>query len=116
MLVLFNDSCSKCAALSDDLGDADWTPVRYLNGELTAEVLDAFLEGYEGPLSDLVRTKEPAWIEGGFRMEALSPDELREIVLRHPIVLQRPIALKNGRTIIARDLERFWDVVNGQPT
>ena len=111
MLVVFNDSCSKCAGAAEILGDAEWTAVRYMNGELTRDLLDAIFSGYEGPVSDLVRTGEAVWADLGLDMTALSPEDLKSLIMQHPVLLQRPIILKQDKVILARLPDRVWDAL-----
>ncbi|MBO6574402.1 MAG: hypothetical protein JJ896_03215 [Rhodothermales bacterium] len=109
MLVIFNDSCSKCAYFAEAAGNRNWTAVRYLHGELTREMLDAIFERYDGPVSDLVRTREPTWKALDVGLDELGPEALKDLILEYPIILQRPIVLKKDRAILARVPERVWD-------
>jgi arsenate reductase len=93
------------------LGDAEWTAVRYMNGELTADLLDAIFSGYEGPVADLVRTGEAVWAEIGADLATLAQDDLKALVMEHPILLQRPIILKEGQVILARVPDRVRDAL-----
>lgn len=111
MLVLFNDSCSKCAGLAEKLGDAEWTAVRYLDGELSRELLDAVFDGYDGPVSDLVRTGEAIWAEVGVDLAGATHEDLKTLILDHPVLLQRPIILKQDKVILARVPDRVWDTL-----
>jgi arsenate reductase len=111
VLVIFNDSCSKCADVAERLCDVSWTAVRYLNGELTLELLDVIFSGYEGPISDLVRTGELVWAELGHDLSLLEVDALKALIMKHPVLLQRPIILKQDKVILAREPERVLDAL-----
>lgn len=52
----------------------------------------------------LVRTKEKIWIEN-FKGKTLSNDEIIKAMVENPILIERPIVVKDGKAIIGRDPE-----------
>ncbi|MXO05328.1 arsenate reductase family protein [Flavobacterium sp. HBTb2-11-1] len=52
----------------------------------------------------LIRTKEKIWIEN-FKGKALSDDEIINAMVENPILIERPIVVKDGKAIIGRDPE-----------
>ncbi|MDQ8012677.1 MAG: ArsC/Spx/MgsR family protein, partial [Flavobacterium nitrogenifigens] len=52
----------------------------------------------------LVRTKEKIWIEN-FKGKTLSNDEIVTAMAENPILIERPIVVKDGKAIIGRDPE-----------
>ncbi|MDQ6530013.1 arsenate reductase family protein [Flavobacterium sp. LHD-85] len=52
----------------------------------------------------LVRTKEKIWIEN-FKGKTLSNDEIITAMVENPILIERPIVVKDGKAIIGRDPE-----------
>lgn len=104
LTVIYNDDCSKCVGVAQILEQSGkvWEPIRYLQGELTSEVLNAVFDGYSGGVLDLIRTNEAAWRGAN---PPLDVDNLKAFVLENPSVLQRPLVLKDGKTTIARPPE-----------
>ena len=58
LIFIHNDACSKCAGLAEELSQEGyaWETVRYMEGELTEELVRQILRDYDGPRSDLIRT------------------------------------------------------------
>jgi len=53
----------------------------------------------------LIRTKEKIWIEN-FKNKTLTDDEIIAAMVENPILIERPIVVKNGKAIIGRDPEK----------
>ena len=113
MIFIYNDTCSKCSDLSRDLADRgfSWDTIRYMDGGLSEELVDTIFADYEGAHSDLVRQHEPAWTRSGLDLQSVDLSELKRFVLAHPIVLQRPIVVVEGRVIIARPPEVLMNIL-----
>jgi len=52
----------------------------------------------------LIRIKEKIWIEN-FKGKTLSDDEIINAMVENPILIERPIVVKDGKAIIGRDPE-----------
>lgn len=113
MIFVYNDTCSKCSELSKHLADRgfSWDTIRYMDGGLSEELVDTIFAGYEGPRSDLIRQHEKEWTSSGLDMNTVGLPELKRFVMKHPIVLQRPIVVVEGRVIIARPPEVLWEIL-----
>lgn len=59
---------------------------------------------------DLVRKKEKLFKEN-FEGKNISDEEWIGILHRHPILIERPIFVKNGKAIIGRPVERVLDII-----
>ena len=105
MHVLFNPRCSKCRMLQRafDTNDVEWEQKRYLEEQLEPAEIDEIFAAYDGDWKDLLRTKEPAFRENGISIKEMTVEEAKGLIALHPVVLQRPIVLKDGRAYIARD-------------
>jgi len=114
MLVVYNPNCSKCAQLGQAIEEsgASWTRLHYLEGELTADLVHSIFDGYQGPVRDLIRSKEPEWVVGGLDPRGTAREELEAFVLEHPVVLQRPLVLVNGRVEVARSPEAVQEILS----
>jgi arsenate reductase len=59
----------------------------------------------------LMRRKEAAYAENGFDDPALSEDALIAAMVAHPILIERPIALANGKAALGRPPEKALEVL-----
>jgi arsenate reductase (glutaredoxin) len=104
--VYFNPSCSKCRTvegiLADKGVDADY--VRYLDQAPTRERLVELMGmlGIDDPRA-MMRTGEPVYRQLG--LAGAGRDELLDAVVAHPVLLERPIVVREGRAVIARPPE-----------
>lgn len=108
----FNPSCSKCRTAQGLLADAgiDADVVRYLEAAPSEGELRSLMEmlGIDDPRA-MMRTGEPKYAELG--LVDASADELLAAVTAHPILLERPIFVRDGRAVIARPPERILDLL-----
>ncbi|MFG4004841.1 arsenate reductase (glutaredoxin) [Flavobacterium aquidurense] len=51
---------------------------------------------------ELVRTKERIWIEN-YKGKELTNDQIIQAMIDNPILIERPIVVKDGKAIIGRD-------------
>ncbi|MCG5075512.1 arsenate reductase (glutaredoxin) [Paraburkholderia tagetis] len=79
--------------------------VEYLKTPLTVGQLKALHALLGGPLLDMVRTNEAEYAALGLDADGVTNDQLYEAIASHPILLQRPIVVRNGRAVIGRPPE-----------
>jgi arsenate reductase len=79
--------------------------IEYLLDPPTAQELRGVVELLGLPASGLVRTGEAVFRELGVDLAALSDDAVIELIVVHPILMQRPIVVGNDRAIIGRPPE-----------
>jgi arsenate reductase len=60
---------------------------------------------------DLLRTKEPVYKEMQLAGRTLSNDDLIDLMVSHPDLIQRPIVEKGARAILARPAERIREIL-----
>ena len=110
--VYFNPSCSKCRTVEGILAekgvDADY--VRYLDEAPTRERLAELMGmlGIDDPRG-MMRTGEPVYGELG--LAGAGHDELLDAIVANPILLERPIVVREGRAVIARPAERVLEIL-----
>ena len=56
----------------------------------------------------MMRTGEDAY--GQLGLADAGPDELLDAIVEHPILLQRPIVVRDGRAVIGRPPEQVRDL------
>lgn len=113
--VFFNPSCSKCRTVQGILADqgveADY--VRYLDQAPTRAALTEVmgLLGIDDPRA-MMRTSEAVYTTLG--LASAGPDELLDAMVAHPILIERPIVVHNGRAVIARPPEKVLDLLSSE--
>jgi arsenate reductase len=60
---------------------------------------------------DLLRTSEPIYRELRLAHNRLSDDELVDLMVKHPDLIQRPIVKKGAKAILARPAERLKQIL-----
>jgi arsenate reductase len=94
-----------------DQAGADYRYREYRKEPLSAAEIRDLLALLELPARSVLRTRDRA-----FKQLQLTGDEpeaeLIDLMSRHPTLLQRPIAVGNGRAVVGRPVERVLDVVS----
>ena len=108
-----NPRCSKSRAALALLEENEVQPeiVYYLENPPSREQLLHLLQLLGISLGDLLRSSEPEFEQLGLGDSTLSEDILLDIVVEHPKLLQRPIAVKGTRALIARPPERVLELI-----
>jgi arsenate reductase len=109
--IYFNPSCSKCRGTLDLLHEHGQDPevVRYLDEPPTADELREICSMLGVGPRAIVRTGEPVYAELG--LQDADDDALIEAMVTHPILIQRPIVVANGRAEIGRPPERILSIL-----
>jgi arsenate reductase (glutaredoxin) len=76
-----------------------------LKQPLTVAQLKALHAMLGGPLLDMVRTGETEYAQLGLDAPGVTDDQLYEAIASHPILLQRPVVVRDGRAVIGRPTE-----------
>lgn len=79
--------------------------VEYLKEPLSVDELKALHKMLGGSVRDMIRDNEVPYQERGLADQTLSDQQLYEAIVAHPILLQRPIVVRNGRAAIGRPPE-----------
>jgi arsenate reductase (glutaredoxin) len=111
--IFYNPGCGKCRGAMELLEERGVEPrvVEYLVDPPTAEELRELTTKLGLPVRELVRSAEPVFGELG--LQDASDDELIQAMVRHPILIQRPIVVHGDRAVIGRPPERVLDLVGG---
>ena len=114
--VWFNPACSKCRTAHGLLEErgvaADY--VRYLDVAPTRADLERVLGllGTDDPRA-ITRTGEPLYAELG--LDGAGRDALLDALAAHPILIDRPIAIRGDRAVVARPAERILELLDDPP-
>ncbi|HEY3842342.1 MAG TPA: arsenate reductase (glutaredoxin) [Acidimicrobiales bacterium] len=110
--IYFNPRCSKCRTAQGLLAERgiDARVVAYLDQAPTVEELRILMTqlGLDDPRG-MIRTGEAVYAELG--LAGRGGNELLAAIAAHPILLERPIVVKDGRAVIARPPERVLELL-----
>lgn len=111
--IYHNPKCSKSRQTLDLLGEKGITPniIEYLKSPPTAEELKAILSQLGIAPRDLMRKKEDVYEELGLRNPSLSDNDLIDCMVQHPILIERPIVVANGKAALGRPPEQVLDIL-----
>jgi arsenate reductase len=104
--IYHNPRCGKsrnCLAFIDQTKQ-EYEIIPYLTETPTFEELKTLLGKLNLEPLQLVRTKEKIWIEN-YKGKTLSNDQTIQAMIDNPILIERPIVIKDGKAIIGRDLD-----------
>jgi arsenate reductase (glutaredoxin) len=79
--------------------------IEYLKQPLSIAELKRLNQQLNLPLRDMIRDTESEYKELGLSDPTLTDAQLYEALAKHPILLQRPIIVRNGRAVIGRPPE-----------
>jgi len=111
--IFHNPRCSKSRetlALLEAKGIAPKV-VRYLETPPSAGELRDVLQKLGLTPRQLMRRKEAQYEELGLDDESLSDDALIEAMVAHPVLIERPIVLANGKAAIGRPPESVLGIL-----
>lgn len=94
-------TCRQAVQLLKDSGQS-FTAINYYERSFTKAQLKALLKKAGLSPRDVLRTKEEIYQELGLGRKQLSDDELLDLMVQHPDLIQRPIVEKGGQAILAR--------------
>lgn len=104
--IYHNPRCGKsrnCLAFIDQLNQ-DYEIIPYLTETPTFDQLKDLVQKLNIQPAQLIRVKEKIWIEQ-YKDNSLTDDQIIQAMVDHPILIERPIVIKEGKAIIGRDLD-----------
>ena len=111
--IYHNPKCSKSRQTLELLKENGITPaiVEYLKTPPTADTLKTILAQLGMAPRDLMRKKEDIYSELKLDYPSLSEDDLIDAMVKHPILIERPIVLANGKAALGRPPEQVLDIL-----
>ena len=97
-------TCREAVKLLQASGQA-YTAINYYEQPFTKALLKGLLKKAGLSAKDILRTKEDIYKELGLAKKNLSDDELIDLMLKHPDLIQRPLVEKGEKVILARPAE-----------
>ncbi|MDR6760245.1 arsenate reductase [Flavobacterium sp. 2755] len=105
--IYHNPRCGKsrsCLAFIEDTKQ-EYEIIPYLTDTPSFEDLKKLLKELNIQPNELVRTKEKIWIEN-YKGKDLNDEQTIQAMVDNPILIERPIVVKDGKAIIGRDLDK----------
>ncbi|MBF4484453.1 arsenate reductase (glutaredoxin) [Flavobacterium sp. CSZ] len=105
--IYHNPRCGKsrnCLAFIEQTNQ-EYEVIPYLTQTPSFDELKALLKKLNLQPIELVRIKEKIWIEN-YKGKELTNDQIIQSMTDNPILIERPIVIKNGKAIIGRDLDK----------
>jgi arsenate reductase len=112
-VLLHNPRCSKsraARALLEERG-VSFAERRYLEEPLTREELQDLARRLGSPPGEWVRRGEPAFKEAGLTLDS-GDEALIDAMVRHPILMERPIVVRGARAVVGRPPEQVLELVD----
>jgi arsenate reductase len=97
-------TCRQAVQLLKESGKP-FTTVNYYEKPFTKAQLKGLLKKAKLSPRDVLRAKEDLYKELGLAKKTLSDDELLDLMVKHPDLIQRPIVEKGDKAILARPAE-----------
>ncbi|MFO1519090.1 MAG: arsenate reductase (glutaredoxin) [bacterium] len=111
--IYHNPRCSKSRQALDLLNEKGLNPevIEYLKAPPSAQELDALLKALKAEPRQIVRDKEGIYRELGLAEKALTREEWIEVLVKHPILIERPIVVCGKKAVVARPPEKALEIL-----
>lgn len=112
MKIYHNKMCSKSCAALELMQENGINPqiIEYIHNPPEREELIALLTMLKLKPLELIRTKD-ALFQQNFKDLTLSDEQWIEVMLENPILIERPIVIKDGKAVIGRPIEKILDLL-----
>lgn len=97
-------TCRQAVQLLKESGEP-FTTVNYYEKPFTKAQLKGLLKKAKLSLKEVLRTKEDIYKKLGLGKKMVSDDELLDLMVKYPDLIQRPIIEKGDRAMLARPAE-----------
>ena len=103
-------TCRQAVQLLKDSG-TPFTAVNYYERPFTKTQLTTLLKKAGLSPQDVLRTKEDLYHELGLAKKQLTDDELLDLMVKHPDLIQRPIVETGDRAMLARPADSIKELL-----
>ena len=113
MKIYHNTHCSKSRCALDIIRKHGGNPeiVEYLKNPPTKAALTELIRMLDMKPFDLIRKNETIFKEK-YKDKVLTDDQWIDAMAEHPILIERPVIIKDGKAIIARPAEKVLDFLS----
>lgn len=112
-IIYHNPRCSKSRQALQLLREHGIEPeiIEYLKTPPTVEQLNRILDLLHMEPRELMRRKERIYREASLGESSISHDALIQAMIQHPILIERPIVIANGKAALGRPPEKVLEVL-----
>lgn len=112
MKIYHNSNCSKSNCALELIKEKGISPqvINYLQDTPSKEELIKLLSMLGLKPFDIIRKKEEIF-QQNYAGKTFSDEQWLEILVEHPILIERPIVVKDGKAVIARPTERILELL-----
>jgi len=106
--ILHNPRCGKsrdCMLFTTET-EVPFEVINYLENPLSVDELKALIKKLKIKPIELVRQKEPIWIEK-YKGKTLTNTQIIKAIAKYPILMQRPIVIDGDKAIIGREIDKL---------
>ena len=113
ILVYQKPTCSKCRSTIEILTErgADFEAINYYDVPLESGKLAELISKLGIAARDLVRKEEQIYRDLRLGERELSDEELVELMVKHPDLIQRPIVVRGNKAILGRPPENVEELL-----
>ncbi len=106
-------TCTTCRQVFKALQESgvNFDSVNYYTDPLSKSKIKDLLKKMGIPASELLRAKEDIYKELGLAKKDLGSEEIVDLMVKHPDLIQRPIVEKGNKAILARPAERIKEIL-----
>ena len=111
--IYHNPRCSKSRQTLALLEENNIAPeiVEYLQNPPDTQTLAQILNMLGLKPRELMRRKEAAYAENNLADDTLSDNALIQAMIDHPILIERPIVISDGRAVLGRPPENVLELI-----
>lgn len=89
---------------------AEFEIINYLEKPPKKRELESLLKKLKITPIELIRKKEPIWI-AEYKSIKLTDEEIIQAMIKHPILIERPIIVNGNKAVIARPTEKISEIL-----
>jgi arsenate reductase len=106
-------TCTTCRQVYAALkgSNVDFDAVDYYTDPIPKSKLKELLRKMRMNPAELLRTREPLYRTLRLAERTLTDEEIIDLMIEHPDLIQRPIVEKGSRAILARPAERLKEIL-----
>ena len=106
-------TCTTCRQVYKALKESgvDFDAIDYYVDPIPKTKLKELLRKMKMKPRDLLRTKEQVYKDLKLADRELTDDQIVDLMVKHPDLIQRPIVEKGSRAILARPAERLKEIL-----
>ena len=106
-------TCTTCRQVYKALTESgvDFNSVNYYTDKLSKAKLKELISKMKISAKEILRTKEEIYKKLELAKKDLSDNELVDLMVQHPDLIQRPIVEKGNKAILARPADRLKEII-----